>query len=111
MVDRWPLDHAEHDGADEGHGEVRGDHAQSPGERHAVAPKNTGSQESWLPRILRWRMLRCSRLPPLARPTNMINRKSRCEKVSLAVAHPQEPAHGRGPAWLRKAEINTLKSL
>jgi hypothetical protein len=32
------LDHAEHDGADEGDGEVRGDNAQCPGERHEVAP-------------------------------------------------------------------------
>ncbi|HEX9209107.1 MAG TPA: hypothetical protein VF901_01215, partial [Bradyrhizobium sp.] len=32
------LDHAEHDGADKGHGEVRGDNAQSPDERHDVAP-------------------------------------------------------------------------
>ncbi|MCK1741740.1 hypothetical protein IVA80_12860 [Bradyrhizobium sp. 139] len=32
------LDHAEHDGADEGHGEVRGDNAQSCSERHEVAP-------------------------------------------------------------------------
>ena len=33
-----PLDHAEHDGADEGHGEVGGDNAQFTGERHEVAP-------------------------------------------------------------------------
>ena len=32
------LDHPEHDGADKGHGEVRGDNAQSPDERHDVAP-------------------------------------------------------------------------
>ncbi|MGY4285888.1 hypothetical protein ACVWXO_005108 [Bradyrhizobium sp. LM2.7] len=31
-------DHAEHDGADEGHGEIRGDNAQSSDERHDVAP-------------------------------------------------------------------------
>ena len=32
------LDHAEHDGADEGHGEVRSNNAQSSDERHDVAP-------------------------------------------------------------------------
>jgi hypothetical protein len=44
------LDHAEHDGADKGHGEVRGDYAQSPGERHELAPSMRAALRagSWL---------------------------------------------------------------
>jgi len=33
------------------------------------------------------------------------------EKVSLAVARPRQRSAVRGLAWLKKAEINTLKSL
>ena len=42
VIDCCLLDHAEHDRADEGHGEVRGDNAQSSGERHEVAPSMRG---------------------------------------------------------------------
>jgi hypothetical protein len=49
------LDHAEHDGADEGHCEVRGDNAQFPGERHEVAPSVRAalSESLWLTESLR----------------------------------------------------------
>jgi len=63
------LDHAEHDGADEGHGEIRGDYAQSPGEGHEVVPSMRAAPRAWL----------------------MVNRKSLLEKVSLAVARVCEP--------------------
>ncbi|MBW7970339.1 hypothetical protein [Bradyrhizobium sp. BR 10289] len=51
------LDHAEHDGADEGHGEVRGDDAQSPGERHEVAPSMRAALRagSWLTESALWK--------------------------------------------------------
>ncbi|WP_204524530.1 hypothetical protein, partial [Bradyrhizobium sp. SUTN9-2] len=83
------LNHPEHDGADEGHGEVGGDHAQSAGERHEVAPS---VRAAW-------------------RAALMVNRKSLFEKVRLAVArHRQQPVPPR-PVWLKNTEINTLKSL
>jgi hypothetical protein len=80
-----PLNHAEHDGADEGHGEVCGDNAQSPGERHEVAPSMRAALRAGI----------------------MVNRESPCEKVRLAVAQPA----GSGPVWLKNSEINVLKSL
>ncbi|UPK28831.1 hypothetical protein [Bradyrhizobium sp. 195] len=83
------LDHAEHDGADEGHGEVRGDNAQSPGERHEVPP----SMRTAYARDL------------------MVNRKCLSEKVSLAVAQAGRGFGARRPAWLKNHEINVLKSL
>lgn len=83
------LDDAEHDGADEGHGEVRGDYAQSPGERHEVA----------------------SSMHAALRTDIVVNRESRCEKVSLAVAQPWQRFVAGEPAWLKNGEIDTLKSL
>ncbi|WP_210161373.1 hypothetical protein, partial [Bradyrhizobium yuanmingense] len=88
-VDRCRLNHPEHDGADEGHGEVGGDNAQSAGERHEVGPS---VRVAW-------------------RAALMVNRKSLFEKVRLAVArHRQQPVPLR-PVWLKNTEINTLKSL
>ena len=83
------LDHAEHDGADEGHGEVRGDYAQSPGEGHEVVPSMRAAPRAWL----------------------MVNRKSLLEKVSPAVARFCPGFGMREPVWLKNTEINVLKSL
>jgi len=69
------LDHAEHDGADEGHGEVRGDYAQSPGERHEVA----------------------SSIRTTLRAGLMVNRESLLKKVSLAVARSWRVPARAGP--------------
>jgi len=41
----------------------------------------------------------------------MVNRKSRREKVSLAVAQPWQRFGSRQPAWLKNSETNVLKSL
>jgi hypothetical protein len=84
-----PLDHAEHDGADEGDGEVRGDNAQSPGERHEVAPAVAPpcARASWLTESL---------FPKKPALLSLVTGRRACE---------------RGPAWLKKTEINTLKSL
>jgi hypothetical protein len=84
-----PLDHAEHDGADEGDGEVRGDNAQFPGKGHEVAP--------------------CTRAP--WRVAVIVNRKWRREKVSLAVARAGSSFGAGEPVWLKNTEINVLKSL
>jgi len=83
------LDHAEHDGADEGHGEVRGDYAQSPGEGHEVVPSMHAAPRAWF----------------------MVNRKSLFEKVSAAVARVCALPSLPRPVWLKNTEINVLKSL
>ncbi|WP_454644274.1 hypothetical protein [Bradyrhizobium liaoningense] len=71
-----PLDHAEHDSADEGHGEVGGDNAQSASERHEVALSRRAALRAGI----------------------MVNRESPSEKVRLAVdraVHPDARArHG-----------------
>jgi hypothetical protein len=87
------LDHAEHDGADEGHGEVRGDNAQSPGERHDVAP-------GMLPLIVR-----CAPDP------SWLTESLFPKKSALLSLVPGSRARRRGPVWLKNTEINMLKSL
>jgi hypothetical protein len=79
------LDHAEHDRADEGHREIGGDHAQSAGERHGVAPwpALSGASASWL---------------------------TECMFAKKSAVLPRR----RGARWLsrlKKPEIKTLKSL
>ena len=54
------------------------------------------------------RSLRCR---AALREKFMVNRKSLGEKVSLAAARHSHAFRVHGPAWLRKAEIDTLKSL
>jgi hypothetical protein len=82
------LDHAEHDRADKGHGEVRGDYAQSPGECHEVAPSMRAALRagSWLTESL------------LSKKSALLS------LISAATAPPR-------PVWLKNTEINVLKSL
>jgi hypothetical protein len=78
------LDHAEHDGSDKGHCEVRSHNAQSTDERHKGAPSVGAS----------------------LRATKNVNSESPYEKVSLAVALPSFGSR----TWLKKRKINALKS-
>jgi hypothetical protein len=81
------LDHAEHDGADKGHGEARGDNAQSPGERHKVAPAAVPrASASWLTESL-------------------------SPKKSALLPLLPGGVRACAPVWLKNTEINTLKSL
>jgi hypothetical protein len=86
---RRDLDHAEHDGADEGHREVRGDNAQCPGERHEVAPsaRAASARTSWLTESLV------------------------SEKAALLSARGRRLRTPAGAAWLKNTEIKALKSL
>jgi hypothetical protein len=82
------LEHAEHDGADEGQRDIRGYNAQFADEWHGRTPlvhvvpaHNAQSQQAF--------------------PT---------EKVSVAVDSPTSPPRPAPATWLKISEINALKS-
>jgi hypothetical protein len=82
------LDHAEHDGADKGKGEIRGDNAQFTDESHGRPPRFTSLPVS---------------MPKASKPFP-------AKKVSLAALSPR-PDLGATPAtWLKNSENNALKS-
>jgi hypothetical protein len=88
------LEHAEHDGADKGECDIRGDNAQSADER---------TDEG------HWELSLLTSLTSL--PANAeVSKPFRAEKVSAAVSPWLLHRAAASATWLKKCEFNALKS-